>query len=93
MSVKAIVDLMSFFSGLILILHETLFQSPVHPTMLIMGAAMLGLPAIMQPKEDPKPKPIPRDTDLRIVARLPEEPIEREIRKDLEHLEAYNKLC
>lgn len=38
-------DIALFVGGLLIILHETVFTSSERPTLLILAAAMMGLPA------------------------------------------------
>lgn len=103
---------MSFLSGVALVLNEVLIQGTPSNTVMIFGAFLMGLPAIMRvPKEekvdwtdwetalvdewndmvkeiDPPARPkITRDTDLRIVAKLPPVGIEKQIAKDMKRLE------
>lgn len=41
-------DIILFFSGLGGVVHETFFQSVDRPELLVMFAAMMGLPAFLQ---------------------------------------------
>lgn len=46
-------DAALFFAGVLGVAHETLGDQPERPTLLILFAAMMGLPAFLQ-KEPPK---------------------------------------
>lgn len=41
-------DIVLFIGGLIGVMHETVFAATERPTLLILFAAMLGLPAFLQ---------------------------------------------
>ncbi len=96
MKTRTFVDLFSALSGLALIINDVLIANTSNPTLLVIGAAMMGLPAIFSPaglepgeveRVEPKPK-ITRDTDLRIAQRPPEytDAVERQVRKDMKRL-------
>lgn len=42
-------DAILFVSGLVGVLHETVFTQAERPTLLILFAAMMGLPAFLRP--------------------------------------------
>lgn len=45
-------DAALFVAGVLGVAHETLGNQPERPTLLILFAAMMGLPAFLQKKDD-----------------------------------------
>lgn len=66
-------DVFLFFGGMAGVLHETLIASADRPTLLILFAAMMGLPAFLQQEQAPsfktneRPKPPKRRRHLEWV--------------------------
>lgn len=53
-------DIVLFFGGLMGVFHETVIStSNERPTLLLMFAAMMGLPAFLRTDEGPGPDPAP----------------------------------
>lgn len=48
-------DISLFVGGLAGVAHETLLSHAERPTLLILFAAMMGLPAFLRPQEAPQP--------------------------------------
>ena len=61
-------DVVLFFGGLGGVIHETAFTKAERPTLLILFAAMMGLPAFLRPNEVNKDagtrqKELPRESE------------------------------
>jgi hypothetical protein len=54
----AIRNVLLFLGGLAGVVHETLLASSERPTLLILFAAMLGLPAFLKSPEDKSPSQV-----------------------------------
>lgn len=52
-------DLMLFLGGIAGVGHETLLTHAERPTLLILFAAMMGLPAFLRGDDKPEPPPMP----------------------------------
>lgn len=52
-------DIILFFGGLAGVFNETVLSTAERPTLLILFAAMMGLPAFL--RQDDKPPPPPKD--------------------------------
>lgn len=55
-------DVLLFCGGLAGVLHETILTSTERPTLLILFAAMMGLPAFLRPPGSATPSPDPKPT-------------------------------
>lgn len=56
-------DILLFLGGLAGVAHETLLQNSDRPTLLILFAAMMGLPAFLQSEAHPRWAPGKRQED------------------------------
>lgn len=58
-------DVLLFFGGMAGVVHETLLSKADRPTLLILFAAMMGLPAFLQSEAKPQWSPARKDRDSR----------------------------
>jgi hypothetical protein len=53
-------DVILFFGGLAGVFNETVLTTTERPTLLILFAAMMGLPAFLRSDDKPKPPELPK---------------------------------
>lgn len=68
---KSVRDILLFFSGLSGVFYETVLSTSERPTLLLMFAAMMGLPAFL--RTDEKPPPDPREEGIELMKKAIEQ--------------------